>query len=74
MAVAYAQALLLANYGLAAPPFVVDASINIASNQPFDFTRPVPSNQYDAVGGLEHELDEVLGGGGAGSNSQRDLE
>ncbi len=67
MAIAYAQALLLANYGLGAPTFVTNASINIASNQPFDFTRPVPSNQYDAIGGLEHELDEVLGGGGAGS-------
>ena len=67
MAIAYAQALLLANYGLGAPAFVTNASINIASNQPFDFTRPVPSNQYDAIGGLEHELDEVLGGGGAGS-------
>jgi PEP-CTERM motif len=67
MAIAYAQALLLANYGLAAPAFVINASININSNQLFDFTRPVPSNQYDAIGGLEHELDQVLGGGGAGS-------
>jgi len=67
MAIAYAQALLLANYGLATPAFVIDASININSDQPFDFTRPVPSNQYDAIGGLEHELDEVLGGGGPGS-------
>jgi hypothetical protein len=67
MAIAYAQALLLANYGLATPAFVINASVNINSNQPFDFTRPVPSSQYDAIGGLEHELDEVLGGGGAGS-------
>jgi len=67
MAIAYAQALLLANYGLATPAFVINASININSDQPFDFTRPVPSNQYDAIGGLEHELDEVLGGGGPGS-------
>ena len=67
MAIAYAQALLLANYGLATPAFVIDASININSDQPFDFTHPVPSNQYDAIGGLEHELDEVLGGGGPGS-------
>jgi hypothetical protein len=67
MAVAYAQALLLANYGLATPTFAGNASININSNQTFDFSRPVPSNQFDLIGGLEHELDEVLGGGGAGS-------
>ncbi|MGC1888327.1 MAG: NF038122 family metalloprotease [Stellaceae bacterium] len=67
MAIAYAQALLLADYGLAPPSFVADASININSNQLFDFTRPVPSSEFDAIGGLEHELDEVLGGGGAGS-------
>jgi hypothetical protein len=44
-----------------------NARININSNQPFAFSRPVPSNQFDAVGGLEHELNQVLGGGGAGS-------
>jgi hypothetical protein len=27
----------------------------------------VGSSSYDAIGGLEHELDEVIGGGGAGS-------
>ena len=67
MAVAFAQALLLENYGLTAPTFVADAAVNINSNANFDFTRPVPGNQFDAIGGLEHELDEVLGGGGAGS-------
>lgn len=41
--------------------------ININSNANFDFTRPVPGSQFDAIGGLEHELNEVLGGGGAGS-------
>ena len=40
--------------------------ININSNQTFGFTQPV-SGQFDLTGGLEHELDEVLGGGGAGS-------
>ena len=44
--------------------------ININSSQVFAFSRPVPNNEFDLVGGLEHELDEVLGGGGAGSNSQ----
>jgi hypothetical protein len=44
-----------------------NARININSNQPFAFSRPVPSNQFDAVGGLEHELNQALGGGGAGS-------
>ena len=41
--------------------------ININSNQPFAFSRPVPGSEFDLTGGLEHELDEVLGGGGAGS-------
>lgn len=67
MMVTYGQALLLSNYGLAAPVFAGNAAININSVQPFDFTRPVPGSQFDAIGGLEHELDEVLGGGGGGS-------
>jgi hypothetical protein len=44
-----------------------NAVININSNQAFDFSRPVAAGDFDAIGGLEHELDEVLGGGGAGS-------
>jgi hypothetical protein len=44
------------------------ATITINSNQPFALTGPAnPSSTYDLVGGLEHELDEVLGGGGVGS-------
>jgi hypothetical protein len=56
---------LLAMLGVSSTP--ANAVINIASNQPFAFSGPVPSNQFDAIGGIEHELDEVLGGGGAGS-------
>jgi hypothetical protein len=48
-------------------PSAPDATININSNQTFDFSRPVSSGAFDLIGGLEHELDEVLGGGGAGS-------
>jgi hypothetical protein len=44
-----------------------DAVININSIQNFAFSRPVSDTQYDLVGGLEHELNEVLGGGGGGS-------
>lgn len=66
MAVAYGQALLLSQYGLPTPSFASNASININSNQTFDFTQPAGSN-FDLIGGIEHELDEVLGGGGAGS-------
>ncbi|MBV9910202.1 MAG: hypothetical protein JOY52_21815, partial [Hyphomicrobiales bacterium] len=44
-----------------------NATININSDQSFAFTRPVPNSRYDVLGGLEHELDEVLGGGGGGS-------
>jgi hypothetical protein len=43
------------------------ATVTLNSYYNFSFTSTVASNQYDAIGGLEHELDEVLGGGGAGS-------
>ena len=43
-----------------------NAMINLNSNASVAFSRPVPSNQFDAVGILEHELNQVLGGG-AGS-------
>src|SRR6516164_8803398 len=48
-------------------PAVANSVVNINSSQPFAFSRPVPSDKFDAIGGIEHELDEVLGGGGAGS-------
>lgn len=48
-------------------PGVPAPSININSIQPFSFTQSTGSTQYDLIGGLEHELNEVLGGGGAGS-------
>ena len=49
-----------------------DAIITLSTTQPLDYVRPIPvyngSNfEYDAVGAIEHELDEVLGGGGPGS-------
>jgi hypothetical protein len=49
-----------------------DATVTLSTAQPLDYTRPTPayngSNlEYDAIGAIEHELDEVLGGGGAGS-------
>ena len=44
-----------------------NASINLSSSFTFAFSGPVPSNQFDAVGVLEHELNEVLGGGAGGS-------
>jgi hypothetical protein len=61
MAIAGNQLTML---GVAA---AANAVVNINSNQMFAFARPVPSNQFDLIGGLEHELNEVLGGGGAGS-------
>ncbi len=66
MALTGADSALLALYGLASPG-ASDATININSSQTFATSRPVPSNEYDLIGGLEHELDEVLGGGGGGS-------
>lgn len=63
------------SYGLAQmlglmsnPGSAYNAVININSSQNFSFTQPTSSSQYDLIGGLEHELDEVLGGGGGGSS------
>lgn len=42
--------------------------VNINSNVTnWGFTQPVAGSNFDLTGGLEHELDEVLGGGGGGS-------
>jgi hypothetical protein len=49
----------------------VDGIIFINVDQPFSWTRPTPNWKsgivYDAIKTIEHEVDEVLGGGGAGS-------
>jgi hypothetical protein len=58
-------AALAAMLGLAGGP--PSSVININSNQAFGFSQPVSGSQFDLTGGLEHELDEVLGGGGGGS-------
>jgi PEP-CTERM motif len=43
-------------------------AININSNVTnWSYTQPTSSSDFDLTGGLEHELDEVLGAGGAGS-------
>ncbi len=44
-----------------------NAVININSLENFSYNCASSCTHYDLVGGLEHELDEVLGGGGAGS-------
>jgi hypothetical protein len=44
-----------------------DAVITLSTSNPIDYTRPTVSGTYDAVRIVEHEVDEVLGGGGAGS-------
>ncbi len=42
--------------------------ININSNvSNWSYFQPAAGGNFDLTGGLEHELDEVLGGGGAGS-------
>ena len=66
MVLSGADSQMLAAYGLSnyGPS---NAVININSTQNFGFSQPVSSGQFDLIGGLEHELDEVLGGGGAGS-------
>ena len=50
---------------------LVDGIVFLNLDQPLSFTRPVPPLSaglvYDAQSTLEHEIDEVLGIGGAGS-------
>jgi len=67
IAVSYGQTLLLDKYGLAAPTvtFVPTTTINSLNNNAF--SRPVPSSEFDLIGGLEHEINEVLGGANGGS-------
>jgi hypothetical protein len=38
-----------------------DGIVTLNSTQPFDFTRPVSPNFFDALQGTEHEIDEILG-------------
>ena len=67
MQVTSTQALLLSNYGLpASGPGIGDININSAITN-WNFTGTTTSSQYDAVGAIEHELDELLGIGGGGS-------
>ena len=44
-----------------------DGVITLASNQPFFYTGAPVSGKYSAVATVEHEIDEILGGGGQGS-------
>jgi len=49
-----------------------DGVITLNSQQALDYTPPTPvyngsNTEYDAVRALEHEIDEILGGGGSGS-------
>lgn len=46
-----------------------DGVVTLGSTAPLDYNygSPIVSGQYDAVSVLEHEIDEILGGGGQGS-------
>jgi len=47
---------------------IYDGIILLSSTQPLDYTNRNPTNgMYDAMRVIEHEIDEVLGGGGQGS-------
>jgi hypothetical protein len=43
------------------PDFIYDGIVTLNSSDPFQFTRPVNSGNYDAQRSIEHEIDEVLG-------------
>ena len=56
------------NCGAADHPY--DAVVTLSTTKPLDYTRPTPAfppTEFDALGTIEHELNEVLGGGGQGS-------
>ena len=40
-----------------------DGTVTLNSSAPFQFTRPIGANDYDAQRATEHEIDEVLGFG-----------
>ncbi len=46
-----------------------DGIVTLNSSQPFQFTRPVSANYFDAQRGTEHEMDEVIGFGSRASLS-----
>jgi elongation factor P hydroxylase len=46
-----------------------DGIVTLNSSQPFQFTRPVSANYFDAQQGTEHEMDEVIGFGSRASLS-----
>ena len=56
------------------PDFIYDGVITLNSSDPFQFTRPVNSGNYDAQRSTEHEIDEVLGLGSHLNGGGRDLE
>lgn len=69
MAITYGQALLLSQYGLSAPTFYGNSSVNINSNVTnWNFNGTASSSQYDGIGAIQHELNELLGIGGGGSS------
>ena len=51
----------------------VDGVVLLNLDQPLSFTQPLPAyngrncSEYDATRAIEHEIDEVLGGGGSGT-------
>lgn len=56
--------------------FIYDGVVTLNSSQPFQFTRPTLSGNYDAQRATEHEMDEVLGLGalnGSGSYRPQDV-
>ena len=56
------------------PNFIYDGVITLNSSDPFQFTRPVNSGNYDAQRSTEHEIDEVLGLGSHLNRGGSDLE
>jgi hypothetical protein len=44
-----------------------DGIVTLNSGSPFNYTTTPVSGEYSAIGAMEHEIDEIMGGGGQGS-------
>ena len=44
-----------------------DGVVTISNSNPFNYGTTPVAGEYSAIGAMEHEIDEILGGGGQGS-------
>jgi hypothetical protein len=59
--------------GTVGPGGPYDGIVTLNSTRPFQFSRPVNANSFDAQGKAEHEIDEVIGLGSRLGHNSNDL-